>query len=198
MTKQYKLPHGDYTSDINEWSDAWYVYKKAAEGLGFTVRSFSPGITLGGTNEYGWWSFNMPIEAFDMFMRTAADAPPAPRPTCGSDCDELIKAEREIEGLQKSLNAAKMLIRSNDARQKHEGAQAEALRLRADDVAGERAANAALTDEVQRLRKGHERYETARRMPVRLWADAWKTSMETGRSFDEIIDEWRPHFYRKK
>ena len=42
------------------------------------------------------------------------------------------------------------------------------------------------------LRTGHDRYETARRMNQRQWADAWKLNLSTGKPFDEIIDDMRP------
>lgn len=42
------------------------------------------------------------------------------------------------------------------------------------------------------LRTGHQRYETARRMNPRQWADAWKLNTTTGKPFDEIIDDMRP------
>jgi len=42
------------------------------------------------------------------------------------------------------------------------------------------------------LRTGDERYETARRMNPRQWADAWKLNTTTGKPFDEIIDDMRP------
>lgn len=46
--------------------------------------------------------------------------------------------------------------------------------------------------EVARMHKGHERYETARRMNPQQWADAWKLNCSTGKPFDEIIDDLRP------
>lgn len=46
--------------------------------------------------------------------------------------------------------------------------------------------------EIERLRVGHERYETARRMNPRAWADAWQLNLTTGKPFDEIIDDLRP------
>lgn len=47
-------------------------------------------------------------------------------------------------------------------------------------------------DEIDRLRKAHERYETARRMNPRQWAAAWELNLKTGKPFDEIIDDMRP------
>ena len=46
--------------------------------------------------------------------------------------------------------------------------------------------------EIERLRIGHDRYETARRIPPRQWADVWKLNTTTGKPFDEIIDDMRP------
>ena len=46
--------------------------------------------------------------------------------------------------------------------------------------------------EIKRLRLAAERYETARRMNPRQWADAWKLNTTTGKPFDEIIDDLRP------
>ena len=42
------------------------------------------------------------------------------------------------------------------------------------------------------LRLAAQRYETARRMSPRQWADAWKLNISTGKPFDEIIDHMRP------
>jgi hypothetical protein len=46
--------------------------------------------------------------------------------------------------------------------------------------------------EFERLHKGHERYETARRMSPQQWAAAWKTTLSTGKPFDDIIDALTP------
>lgn len=46
-------------------------------------------------------------------------------------------------------------------------------------------------DEIIRLRKGNERYETARKMNPQQWADAWMLNIMTGKPFDEIIDDMR-------
>jgi len=51
---------------------------------------------------------------------------------------------------------------------------------------------ALLRAEINRLSIGHARYETARRMNPRQWADAWKLNLRTGKGFDQIIDEMRP------
>lgn len=42
------------------------------------------------------------------------------------------------------------------------------------------------------LRKGHDRYETARRLSPAQWSDVWKLNISTGKPFDEIIDDLRP------
>lgn len=42
--------------------------------------------------------------------------------------------------------------------------------------------------DVARLQVGHDRYETARRLNPRQWAEAWEQNIRTGRPFDEIID----------
>lgn len=39
------------------------------------------------------------------------------------------------------------------------------------------------------MKIGHERYETARRMNPRQWAEAWELNLKTGKPFDDIIDE---------
>ena len=39
---------------------------------------------------------------------------------------------------------------------------------------------------------GFQRYEVARRMNPRQWADAWKLNTTTGKPFDEIIEDLRP------
>lgn len=56
---------------------------------------------------------------------------------------------------------------------------------------------AAARKEIERLRIGHERYETARLMHPNSWADAWKVNASTGKPLDEIIDDLRP-FVRPK
>lgn len=47
-------------------------------------------------------------------------------------------------------------------------------------------------EQLATLRRGVDRYETARRMNPRQWADAWKLNTTTGKPFDEIIDDMRP------
>ena len=46
---------------------------------------------------------------------------------------------------------------------------------------------------VEQYRKGHERYETARRMSLEQWEDAWKLNISTGKPLDEIIDDLAPY-----
>ena len=48
------------------------------------------------------------------------------------------------------------------------------------------------TTEIERLRLGYERYETARLMNPQMWADAWRLNISTGKAFDAIIDDLRP------
>lgn len=47
-------------------------------------------------------------------------------------------------------------------------------------------------EELEALRLARDRYETARRMNPRLWAEAWELNALTGKQFDEIIDNMRP------
>jgi hypothetical protein len=47
-------------------------------------------------------------------------------------------------------------------------------------------------EEIERLRIGYRRYETARLMNPRAWSEAWNLNITTGKPFDEIIDELRP------
>jgi hypothetical protein len=47
-------------------------------------------------------------------------------------------------------------------------------------------------EEIANLRLARDRYDTARRMNPRQWADAWKLNATTGKPFDEIIDNMRP------
>ena len=46
--------------------------------------------------------------------------------------------------------------------------------------------------EIERLRAGHERYETVRRMNAQQFTDAFTLSLRTGKPFDEIVDDLRP------
>lgn len=50
-------------------------------------------------------------------------------------------------------------------------------------------------EELLRLRIAYKRYETARRMNPRQWAEAWKLNLTTGKPFDEIIDDMRPFMF---
>ena len=50
-------------------------------------------------------------------------------------------------------------------------------------------------DDLERLSKGNERYETARRMNPMQWSAAWELNITTGKPFDEIIDNMRPFVY---
>ena len=59
----------------------------------------------------------------------------------------------------------------------------------ADDVV---AGHPVAMNELAELRLAAERYETARRMNPRQWADVWKLNISTGKPFDEIIDNLRP------
>jgi hypothetical protein len=56
----------------------------------------------------------------------------------------------------------------------------------------QRRAIHAAADEIERLKIGHDRYETARRMTPRQWSDAYQLCINTGKPFDEIIDHMRP------
>ena len=54
---------------------------------------------------------------------------------------------------------------------------------------------ARLEMDLELARIGARRYETARRMDPRMWADACKLNLFTGKHFDEIIDELRPFMF---
>ena len=54
----------------------------------------------------------------------------------------------------------------------------------------DKQALAELCVEYDILKVGHDRYEIARRMNPRQWADAWKLNLSTGKPFDEIIDSF--------
>jgi hypothetical protein len=47
-------------------------------------------------------------------------------------------------------------------------------------------------EEYKMLADGFQRYQVARRMNPKQWADAWKLNTTTGKPFDEIIDDLRP------
>lgn len=49
-----------------------------------------------------------------------------------------------------------------------------------------------LERELAEARKDAERYQTARRMNVPQWKDAYLLNIKTGKPFDEIIDDLRP------
>ena len=51
------------------------------------------------------------------------------------------------------------------------------------------------SDMIERLSKGNERYETARRMNPMQWSAAWELNITTGKPFDEIIDNMRPFVF---
>lgn len=46
--------------------------------------------------------------------------------------------------------------------------------------------------EMEKYKKGWERYEIARLMNVRMWGDAFELNIKTGKPFDQIIDELKP------
>ncbi len=50
--------------------------------------------------------------------------------------------------------------------------------------------NLGVSNEYWRI--GFDRYETARRMNPRQWAEAWALNISTGKPFDEIIDNLKP------
>ena len=54
---------------------------------------------------------------------------------------------------------------------------------------------ARLETDLELARIGARRYETARRMDPRMWADACKLNLFTGKHFDEIIDDLRPFMF---
>jgi hypothetical protein len=49
-----------------------------------------------------------------------------------------------------------------------------------------------LTAENERLRVGHDRYETVRLLHVPRFQTAWLLNRKTGKPFDEIIDDLKP------
>ena len=57
---------------------------------------------------------------------------------------------------------------------------------------------AELERKCDRLKIGHDRYETARRMNSRQWSDAFLLAITTGKPFDEIIDELRPFYFPER
>jgi len=54
---------------------------------------------------------------------------------------------------------------------------------------------ARLETDLEVARIGARRYETARRMDPRMWADACKLHLFTSKPFDEIIDQLRPFMF---
>lgn len=50
--------------------------------------------------------------------------------------------------------------------------------------------------ELDRLRLGHDRYETVRRMSPAQFKEAWKINIETEKPFDQIIDELRSFYFK--
>jgi hypothetical protein len=46
----------------------------------------------------------------------------------------------------------------------------------------------------ERMRIGHQRYETARKMNPQQWATAWQRNITTSEGFDQIIDEQTAYF----
>ena len=65
----------------------------------------------------------------------------------------------------------------------------------ADEVLRPRVAQ--LERQVEDLRIGHARYEAARRMNPRQWADAWHLNLTTGKPFDQIIDDLAPFMMQR-
>ena len=49
-----------------------------------------------------------------------------------------------------------------------------------------------ILDQVDRISKGHARYEIARRLSPAGWIEVWELNISTGKPFDEIIDNLRP------
>ena len=60
------------------------------------------------------------------------------------------------------------------------------------DLADAAAGHPLAEEELAELRLAADRYETARRMNPKQWADAWKLNTTTGKPFDEIIDDLKP------
>lgn len=46
--------------------------------------------------------------------------------------------------------------------------------------------------DVARQRKGHERYETVRRLTPRQFSDTWRVSITSGKPLDELVDDMMP------
>jgi hypothetical protein len=54
-----------------------------------------------------------------------------------------------------------------------------------------------LEGQVEPLSIGHARYEVARRMNPRQWAEAWNLNLTTGKPFDQIIDDLAPFMMQR-
>ena len=70
MTREFRLPNGTSTTDVNKFISAWNVVRKPLESLGFRVIGFDPGITLCDARS-GNGSFHLPMYAVDRFLKLA-------------------------------------------------------------------------------------------------------------------------------
>lgn len=62
MTKEFRLPNREYTSNIDVFISEWDKIKTPFEALGFKVIGFDPGIALcDATTDMGY--FNLPMYA---------------------------------------------------------------------------------------------------------------------------------------
>lgn len=62
MTKEFRLPNMEYTSNIDVFISEWDKIKTPFEALGFKVIGFDPGIALcDATTDMGY--FNLPMYA---------------------------------------------------------------------------------------------------------------------------------------
>ena len=61
MTKQFRLPDGTYTSDVDSWSAEWDELGKPFETLGFRMVAFDPGIVLCDARDPGLPACEMPL-----------------------------------------------------------------------------------------------------------------------------------------
>ena len=110
---------------------------------------------------------------------------PLPEPTPGCWWDkEAIDAmhaysDSENASLLKQLNAAKLIIKGQDERSFHREREQKALILRANDVEGERAANAILTDENAALREQVRALREALEQITRHFTKAQSTLADT-------------------
>jgi hypothetical protein len=71
-----------------------------------------------------------------------------------------LEAADEITALRRQLRAAQTILEGADRRDIAHGAEVAALKTQASDVASERAANALLTEEIERLRAENDRLKT--------------------------------------